>query len=82
MTEAEHSEKFAKMLCGRKIVAVRFMTEKESKQFYWYKRPLIIMLDDGTTLIPQSDDEGNDGGAVYVIHGDKSKGDDVIYVLS
>jgi len=30
----------------------------------WYKRPITIHLEDGTILLPQMDDEGNDGGAI------------------
>ena len=40
----------------------------------------MIFLDDGTFLIPQMDDEGNDGGALRVIPGDTSKEGDVLYV--
>jgi hypothetical protein len=39
----------------------------------WYNRPLCILLDDGTWIIPQSDDEGNDGGALYVANAVKEK---------
>tara|TARA_R110001592_G_scaffold85820_1_gene253451 strand:+ start:2092 stop:2265 length:174 start_codon:yes stop_codon:yes gene_type:complete len=40
------------------------MTEENAEDFGWYKRPLIIEFSDGSMLIPQMDDEGNDGGAV------------------
>jgi hypothetical protein len=39
------------------------MTREEADQFGWYKRPLIMMFTDGSYIILQSDDEGNDGGA-------------------
>ena len=68
-------------LIGRKIVAIRWMTTQETEQLgYIGASPVIILLDDGTRLIPQMDDEGNDGGAVLVLPGDKSKEYDVLYV--
>ena len=68
-------------LIGRKITYIRWATAKETKQLgYIGASPVIIKLDDGTLLIPQMDDEGNDGGALYVLPGDTSKEDDVLYV--
>ena len=68
-------------LIGRKIVAIRWMTTQETEKLgYIGASPVIIKLDDGTLLIPQMDDEGNDGGAVLVLPGDTSKEDDVLYV--
>ena len=81
MSDKEHSQKFADMLCGKKIVACRYLNNEEAESFGWYSRPLVIFLDDGTALIPQSDDEGNDGGAIYLNNVDK-KTDAIIYVLS
>ena len=51
-------------LIGRKIVNVRHLNPKECDDLGWYKSPLTLELDDGTILIPQTDDEGNDGGAM------------------
>jgi hypothetical protein len=59
-----------KTLLFKKITKVRQMTKKEAEQFGWYKRPWVIQLEDGTFIIPQSDDEGNDGGAALVINPD------------
>jgi len=58
----DHAEKH---LVGRTITQVRYMSEEETKDMGWYKRPLVINLDDGTMLIPSMDDEGNDGGALF-----------------
>jgi len=49
---------------GKKIEFVRYLTPKECANFGWNKSPLAFWLDDGTCLIPQSDDEGNEGGAM------------------
>ena len=43
----------------------------------WYKKPVVIHFTDGSILIPQSDDEGNDGGSMYFQDEEVS---DVIYV--
>jgi len=33
--------------------------------FGWYKSPLVIHLNDRTILFASSDDEGNNGGAIF-----------------
>ena len=55
-------------ILGQRIVRVRYMTKTEAEDFGWYKRPLMMMLDNGTWLIPQQDDEGNDGGALRLLN--------------
>lgn len=40
----------------------------------WVRAPVVIELDDGTLLIPQSDDEGNDAGALGIQAGSKTRG--------
>jgi len=64
-----------KGLVGRRITAVRWMTKKEQKDMMWYCRPVVLQLDDGTLMWPQSDDEGNDGGALMLQTGSRVKGD-------
>ena len=54
-----------KHLVGKKIVAVEYLPEILMEEWGWYKRPITLELDDGTILIAQMDDEGNDGGAIY-----------------
>jgi hypothetical protein len=58
----KESEKF---LVGKTIKSVRYMTEKEAKEIGWYKRPLLIIFDDGEYVFASRDDEGNDGGSLY-----------------
>ena len=54
-------------LVGRKIVKVAYLTDEEcEKDFGWYKRPITFTLDDGKVIIAQMDDEGNDGGVLYI----------------
>tara|TARA_B110000858_G_C17523206_1_gene345775 strand:- start:53 stop:298 length:246 start_codon:yes stop_codon:yes gene_type:complete len=58
-----------KQLVGKTIKSVRYMTEDEARETMWYNRPVVIAFTDGTYIIPQSDDEGNDGGAIYCSDG-------------
>lgn len=64
-------------LKGKTIALVRKMTDEEMKMMGWYKRPHVIQFTDGTLLIPQSDDEGNDGG-VFAYQG-KTEAEDYIF---
>ena len=63
--------RMTKALVGKKIQIVRYMTSEEAKESGWCKRPLLIQLDDGLTIIPLQDDEGNDGGSLEFFHHDK-----------
>jgi len=69
MTEFEIEEKWTldtqALLVGKKVVDVRYMTEEEAEDNLWYNRPIIIVFDDGTYLIPMADDEGNNGGSLF-----------------
>lgn len=65
----DFTKQLKKKLVGRKIVAIRYMTDKERISFGWDTKPLVIQLDDNTFLIPQRDDEGNDGGALAMVNG-------------
>ena len=63
--------RMTKALVGKKIQTVRYMTSEEAKESGWCKQPLLIQLDDGLTIIPLQDDEGNDGGSLEFFHHDK-----------
>lgn len=54
----------AKLLVGRKVKAVSYLTKKEAEEMGWSKRPLVIEFDNGLQIFPMQDDEGNDGGAL------------------
>ena len=58
-------KKANKVFLGRKIVKVEWMSDKEIDNAGWDKRPLCLLLDDGTWIYPMADDEGNEGGALY-----------------
>ena len=63
------------VLKGKKIVKVEYLTKKECETNMWYKRPICFKLDDGTWIIAQMDDEGNDGGVLWYTKGNTDKGD-------
>ena len=54
-----------KVLLNKRIVKVEYMTTKESNDYMWNNRPITFLLDDGTRIIAQMDDEGNDGGVLW-----------------
>lgn len=79
----EERDKFwnekAKALVGRKIVHARYMGAKEAENCGWDHRPVVLQLDDGSLIFPQSDDEGNDAGVL--IHYTKES-EQILPVLS
>lgn len=66
-----------KQFVGRKIVGARYLSQEEADEMGWYSRPVVLQLDDGNILYPSSDDEGNDGGALFT----NDKENDVLPVL-
>lgn len=60
-----------KPLVGRKIVGVRPFLSEELDYFYWggpdADYAVVLMLDDGTQVVPMRDPEGNGSGFLEVI---------------
>ena len=54
-------------LIGKKIVAITYLSEEEMKASYWNKRCPVLILEDGTAILPLSDDEGNESGVLEII---------------
>lgn len=75
--DMKHANRFASLVAKR-ITSVRYMTEEERENFGWYKRAIVITLSDGSILVPQMDDEGNDGGSIIYI---KPTETEIIYTL-
>ena len=67
------------LLLNRKIIKVEYMGTKEAEKTMWHNRPVRIILDNGTNILPMADDEGNDGGALWF---GKDDGEEVLPVLS
>jgi hypothetical protein len=66
-----HIVNFQKYLIGKTISKIRYLTDEEMELFGWYKRPMVIVLNDDTQIVLQSDDEGNDGGAAFLYNGEQ-----------
>ena len=60
-------EKAKKILEGKKIISVRYMTNQEAEENGFDNRPVSFKLDTGEIVVVQSDDEGNNGGSLCVI---------------
>ena len=73
----KHLKQFNKYLKGKTIKNITWLGDKDMENLMWYKKPVVIHFTDGSILIPQSDDEGNDGGSMYFQDEEVS---DVIYV--
>lgn len=58
------TELVSKNLVGKTITKVEYVNDEEVEDNMWYKKPIAIQLDGKHWLIPMSDDEGNDGGAI------------------
>ena len=58
------TQRVAEKLVGRKIVKVRYMDEQEAEDCGFESRPIVFILDDGNSIYPMHDDEGNDAGAM------------------
>lgn len=80
-TDEKHSAKFEKLLKGKKIDSCRYVTREEADARGWFSRPLTIFFTDGSYMMLQSDDEGNDGGAALYEHAPDQDKYDIIYTL-
>tara|TARA_R100000353_G_scaffold174164_1_gene141565 strand:+ start:155 stop:403 length:249 start_codon:yes stop_codon:yes gene_type:complete len=82
MTNKQLTKKWTKLaenvLLGRQIVKVEYMEQEECDVYGWHKKPITFFLDNGTRVIAQCDDEGNDGGVLTCL---TSKTEEVLPVL-
>ena len=82
-TQAQYEKQalqgFTNLLVGKTIRSVFYMGAGDMENMGWYKRPVVIQFTDGTYIIPQCDDEGNDGAAL--LHIGVDGGSKVIYTL-
>ncbi len=70
-TSQKWKHRLSPELLGQRIVQMQYMSKKDAEEMCWYKRPLMLMLENGTWIIPQCDDEGNDGGAMWLMNNDR-----------
>lgn len=52
-------------LVGKTIRRVRYLNDRETEDIAWYKNAVVIEFTDGHWIIPMSDDEGNEAGALW-----------------
>ena len=66
MASKKHIDTLNKHMVGQKITDVRWLTKERTEDIadYWYNQPIQITLENGVTLVPMSDDEGNEAGAM------------------
>ena len=64
MASKKHIDILNKHMVGQKITEVRWLTKEEAEECGWTYQPIQITLENGVLLIPMSDDEGNEAGAM------------------
>ena len=66
MASKKHIDTLNKHMVGQKITDVRWLTKEQTEDIadYCYNQPIQITLENGVTLVPMSDDEGNEAGAM------------------
>ena len=64
MNEEKWIEAIRKSLVGKKVTGITYLDEHQAEENLWYNRPVVIIFDDGSYIIPLSDDEGNNAGAL------------------
>ena len=60
----------AEKLVGRTIKNVRYLSDDEKETLDWDSGSLVIELDDGNSIFPSADDEGNGPGALFTTYDD------------
>lgn len=65
MDEKKWIQDIEKVLLGRRIFKVRYMTKKEAEDIGWENRAVVLVLDNGISIFPSMDDEGNNAGAIF-----------------
>lgn len=61
----EWNEAASKLLVGKTIKKVSYLSAKEADALGWDQSTLAIELDDGTLFWASRDDEGNGAGALF-----------------
>jgi hypothetical protein len=66
-TDTYWNAQAAAHLAGRTIKRARYLSKAEARGMGWHARSVVLELDDGAAVLVQSDDEGNDAGALLVL---------------
>ena len=54
-------------LVGRKIVKVQYLGKTDCENMGWDESGIALILDNGSSVIVQADDEGNGPGALLIL---------------
>lgn len=65
--DAYWNKQAVNLLAGRTIKRAGYMSAAEAEKMGWHARSVVLELDNGSFVIVQSDDEGNDAGALLVL---------------
>lgn len=68
--EQEWTDKARKLLVGKTIAEVRYLTDEEQKALDWYSKGITIFFEDGSYIFPSKDGEGNNAGALFTSDND------------
>lgn len=60
------TQKAKKLLLGRQIVRVGYMTTETAEELRINERGVFFVLDNGDSVFVMSDDEGNSSGALHI----------------
>lgn len=60
-------------LVDKKITQITYMSDIDAERNDWDGCAVVIILDDGTSIIPMMDDEGNGPGSLMIHFGTETK---------
>ena len=52
-------------IIGRRVTSVRYLTTDEAREIGWTESSVVITFDNGVSVYPSRDDEGNGAGALF-----------------
>jgi len=53
------------LLLNQTIKEVRYLTPEEAETLEWHGRCIVLILDNGVSVYPSMDDEGNGAGSLF-----------------
>ena len=74
-TVEKEEKHLLKLLKGKKVKDIYYMSQENADRMMWHSRPIIIEFYDGTILVPMRDSEGNDGGCMAIENAKKDISD-------
>jgi hypothetical protein len=65
MTKKDWISRAKRVLLGRTITGVEYMSAEERTELDWHRGPIMLRLDSGVWVYPSQDDEGNGAGSLF-----------------